>query len=174
MSNFGLNINIMSNYFFIWKNPFIQYYLNVSMSNITITNTGSNLTYALTTIANSGQFTINYRGNNGQIKYTGSSPQKFMFLYKINITTAISTSVNYTFALRRAGNQKFCFIAGTYPIASTPKTINVSAIGYYTLLGGIMNYRIVFNPNDIYLLYARKITGSSSVNANIEFLMVSY
>ena len=82
--------------------------------------------------------------------------------------------MSYTFALRRAGNQKFCFIVGTYPIASTPYILDVSAIGYYTLLGGITNYGIVFNPNDTYLLYARKITGSTSVNANIDFLMVSY
>ena len=174
MSNFGLNINIMSNNLFIWKNPFSQYYLKVSMSNATITQTGGNLTTSLTTIQNSGQFTVNYNGNNGQIKYNGSEPRKFMFLYKINITTTISTAVNYTFALRRANNQKFCFIVGTYPIASTPYTLDVSAIGYYTITGGGNNYGIVFNPNDIYLLYARKITGSTSVNANIEFLMVSY
>ena len=74
MSGFGLNLNIMSNYLFIWKNPFNQYYLKVSMTNAIITNTGSNLTYSLTTIANSGQFSVNYGGNNGQIRYTGSSP----------------------------------------------------------------------------------------------------
>ena len=173
ITGFGCTINIMSNYFFIWKNPFNSSYLKISYTGVNISNVGANITSTITTIVNNGDFVVNYNGNNGQIRYIGTTPKKFMFNLKINMTNSL-TNTNFTFNLRRANNQKFCFLLQSYVVVSAPLVFDASVLGYYTPSTGGPNYGIVFNPNDIYLLYGRRETGSTNGIVNIELLMVSY